>query len=415
VPGTAAACAALWKDSDGDGLSDAWESAGCVDMDCNGSCADAVDIPLPGADPHVPDIYIRYDYMVATTTNDVGTPPHSHQPPAAALEQVRQAFAAHNIALHWLAPAGSIPEHRVATLDPAPTTACAGTDFVTMLDLRAQAFAPYASALGPALQHPAYHYLVFAHNATLPDTGDGSLCPADAECVAFPDPFESGSSDIVGDDIIVAFGADIDQGYVVGVERSAGTTLHEIGHNLGLKHGSLAAAAPQTCDTYKPNYISVMGYFYQNGITIATAPGTTTRMLCASDADCTGGVCATSGACHCTDDLGSANHCYRIDFSDKQLLDLNESMLDEGAGVGGPATDQDMVAFFTAADLHFGPSSGAVDWNANGHTDNNVEVDIDNSGAANQVLQTTTDWDKLNFAFQCSSSWGAGALAGAQR
>src|SRR5262249_8642438 len=165
----AAACAAVWVDSDGDGLSDAWETAGCVDMNCNGSCGDPVDIPLAGADPHVPDIYVRYDYMVATVTNAVGTPPHSHQPPAAALEQVRQAFAAQGIALHWVAPGGPITEHQVATRDSAPTLSCAGSDFVTVHDLRAAAFAVDASALGPSLRHPAYHYLVFAHNATMPD------------------------------------------------------------------------------------------------------------------------------------------------------------------------------------------------------------------------------------------------------
>jgi hypothetical protein len=410
VPGAPAACAALWTDSDGDGLSDAWESAGCVDMNCNGSCGDAGDIPLPGADPLVPDIYIRYDYMVATVTNDVGTPPHSHQPPAAVLEQVRQAFAAHGIALHWIAPGGPIAEHRVATRDPAPAAACAGPDFVTMHDLRAEAFAAYAGALGPSLQHPAYHYLVFAHNATLPDTSLGSLCPADPECFGFPDSLGAGSSDVFGDDSIVALGADLDQGFTDGIERIAGTTMHEIGHNLGLKHGSLAAGWPQTCLTYKPNYVSVMGYWYQNGITVATAPGSTAKMPCATDADCVSGVCANPDACHCTDDLGAANYCYRLDYSSSQLRNLNEATLDENVGVGGPPGDQDIIFFSASSNFALGATVGPVDWNANGSIDSSVAVDLDDdNGTPNTTLQTTTDWDKLEFAFQCSPSWGAGA------
>src|SRR5262249_44174998 len=104
--------AARWIDSDGDGLSDAWEQAGFVDMNCNG-IQDAGDIPLPGADPLKKDLYVRYDYMAT-----VG---HSHQPPQKALDQVAQAFATHGITLHWVAPTGSIPEHQVTTRDSNAT------------------------------------------------------------------------------------------------------------------------------------------------------------------------------------------------------------------------------------------------------------------------------------------------------
>src|SRR5262249_17280614 len=52
----AGACAAspARADSDGDGLSDAWEQAGFVDLNCDG-VLDAGDIPLPGADPQRKD------------------------------------------------------------------------------------------------------------------------------------------------------------------------------------------------------------------------------------------------------------------------------------------------------------------------------------------------------------------------
>jgi hypothetical protein len=401
----AGACAAgsASTDSDGDGLSDAWEQAGYVDMNCNG-VLDAGDIALPGADPQRKDLYVRYDYMASAD--------HSHQPPQRALDQVAQAFAAHGIALHWIAPAGSIAERQVTTRDSAATAACAGADFVTMKTLRAAAFAPIAAALGPNLQHPAYHYLVFAHNATLPDTAlDGSACPIDPECGGHPDPTNSGSSDIGGDDVIVAFGYYVDSGFPIGIETWAGTILHELGHNLGLKHGSLAAAAPQTCDTYKPNYISVMGYSYQDGIQVAAAPGSASPMPCSGDADCNTGVCATASACHCTDDLGDANVCYRVDYAGTKLLDLDETSLDERVGVGGPSADQDIVVYcgIGVACALYGPSHGAIDWNRSGDIQPSVQADIDNNGSPSNLLATTTDWDKLAFTFQCSASWGAGA------
>src|SRR5262249_37424921 len=155
---------------------------------------------------------------------------------------------------------------------------------------------------------------------------------------------------------------DYDIGFTDGVERWAGTTLHEIGHNLGLEHGSLAdPAAAQKCDANKPNYLSVMGYLYQSGITVTSAPGTTTSITCTSDAQCNAGVCATPGACHCTDDL-APNVCYRIDFEGDALLNLNEASLDEASGVSGPPSSQDLVTFCRiglACVLH-GPSHGPI-------------------------------------------------------
>jgi hypothetical protein len=410
-----AACSAAgeWLDSDGDGLSDAAEAQGYIDVNFNGVYDPGIDVPLPGADPNTPDVFVKYDYMVADN--------HNYQPPQAALDQVAAAYAAHGIALHYVAPAGSIPYHEVVTLDPAPTTACAGSDFVTMAQLRAQ-------NLGNLKW--AYHYQVFAHNATLPDTGNGSACPQDPECVAGPDPLGSGQSELPGYNGIVAFGADVDQGFTVGIERFAGTTMHELGHNFGLKHGSLGAPAPQTCITFKPNYVSIMGYLYQSGIGVATAPGMVSTLACSSDADCGppvvgSGDCAIPNACHCTDDLalGGGNVCYRLDYSREKLLDLFEPSLDETLGVGGPTGDTDIVRYFAESQctpgdncgilLLTGPSDGPIDWNNDGDAaDTDAQGDIDDSGGANELLYTADDWAEsngqfvsLDFGFQCTTAF----------
>ena len=321
-------CSAV--DTDGDGLSDTWEKNGYIDMNCNG-VNDAGDIQLLGADPAVRDIYVRYDYMATAT--------HSHEPPPAALAQVAAAFATHQIHLHWLAPAGPLPgpdgmnsEYAVVSLDSSASTACAGSNFVTTATLRQNFFCNPANGGYPCstgLQNPAYHYLVFGHDSTTPNSGVlAGACPSDPLCGGRPSAGSTGVSDVGGDDFIVSFGAYVDSGTQIGIELWAATTLHELGHNLTLVHGSLADAgdSAQACSVDKPNYVSVMNYAYQLGPIIpATAVGGDTPIDCTTDSDCgpptqSSGVCATADACYCTDDLASfgGNICYRVDYSDQQ-------------------------------------------------------------------------------------------------
>ena len=403
--GPAPACSSGCADSDGDGLNDAWEIAGGVDLNGDGIIDAQHDLLLPGADPAKPDIYLKYDYMVAAETSPLGTPPHSHQPPDAAIQQVVEAFAAHGVTLHIDPQHDAIPEVPVTTLDPNPTVACAGPSFVTMETLRQQYFGS---------RKWAYHYGVFAHNAVLPDTAaDGSHCPADPICHGSFDPTSSGVSELPGSSFIVALGYDVDNSFRIGIEAQAGTFMHELGHNFGLKHGSLggpSVAEPQdSCLTYKPNYVSVMGYFYEDGIAIADQPGSTTNQSCKVDGDCPTGS-------RCTDDLDAfgGNICYRVDYSREKLLDLNEENLDETLGVQGPVTDTDIIDYFSASSFQTGPSNGTrIDWNSDGAIENMVQADLDNdSGSPTMLLFTGDDWEtvngafvNLNFKFQCTTAF----------
>ena len=390
------ACSSGCADSDGDGLNDAWEIAGGIDMNGDGRIDDQYDVMLPGADPNKPDVYVKYDYLVAPT--------HTHKPPPAAIQQVVQAYEAHGIALHIDPVHDAIPEVQVTTLDPAPTLACAGPSFVTMQTLRQQYFGN---------RKWAYHYGVFAHNSTLPDTAaDGSSCPVDPECLGHPDPTGTGRAEVPGSSFIVSLGYLFDSGLPVGIESLAGTFMHELGHNFGLKHGSLAAPAPQTCLLNKPNYISVMDYSYQSGIPVGTKPGSTSFVSCNVDTDCPSGS-------HCTDDLGGAgggNVCYRVDYSREKLLDLNESALNETLGVGSSAGDTDIVVYCGAGVgcSLTGPSHGPIDWNNDGNaTETNVAADIENNGGEPALL-TANDWEiangffqNLNFKFQCTTAFAS--------
>jgi predicted DsbA family dithiol-disulfide isomerase len=426
--GPVPACSSGCPDSDGDGLNDAWEIAGGIDIDNDGVIdASKGDVLLPGADPNRPDIYIKYDYMATQT--------HSHQPPAKAWDQMQAMFAAHGITLHVLAPASAIPEHHVTTLDPNATSACAGNDFITMQQLRTQ----YLGNL-----RYAYHYMVFAHDSTTPH--DGSLvaaCPVDALCGSRPTAGATGVADLPGGAAIISFGAYVDSNTQIGIELWASTMMHELGHNFGLVHGSLAdpGNAAQECLNFKPNYISVMNFTYQlDTIVPVTAPGTITPISCSTDADCgppavTSGTCATSNSCFCTDDLGPGNNvCYRPDYAEDDLLNLNETTLDEHVGVGGPPSLDDIVWYFYEGGTLPGPSNGGpIDWDNNGVFENLSTCvnalppgqgpnghcpDINNDGLNNDQMDTTADWTQVNgqfinfnFQFQCTAAFQSGSGA----
>jgi hypothetical protein len=61
--GVAPACSSGCADGDRDGLNDAWEVAGGVDLDGDGVVDTCHDLLLPGADRNVPDVFVMYDWM----------------------------------------------------------------------------------------------------------------------------------------------------------------------------------------------------------------------------------------------------------------------------------------------------------------------------------------------------------------
>ncbi len=107
------------NDSDGDGLPDAWEYAqGYYDTQ-----DPTQRIPLPGADPGVPDVFIQYDYMCSKVVNgtcDTSPGQHSHKLRAEAVNWVTQVFAEHNINVHFI-EGNAIQEETCTTDDPDGT------------------------------------------------------------------------------------------------------------------------------------------------------------------------------------------------------------------------------------------------------------------------------------------------------
>lgn len=386
-------------DTDGDGLNDAWEIQGGVDLNCDGEIDPKHDLLLPAADPLKKDVYLEYAYMVLP---DQGTAcaaaadcsagqscsggicrGHSHAPSHKAIRAVVDAFERQGIALH-VDRGAALPHHPVVTYDPVDPV-CSGSDAVNFYDQKAQFF--------DSRRMLAYHYAIFGHYNTCGSAAGCSLC---SPGVAFG---LGGRAELPGNDFIISTGAFFDAvGIHPGTEHEAGLLMHELGHNLNLRH-----AGDGDLPDFKPNYLSAINdAFVYPGIPVAGQPGSTNPISCQVTADC-----PPEAIC------GSFSHvCTRIDYSSEALPTLDESNLDENAGIGG--TTNDITSFVCPASLGFeeraGAGIGPIDWNCNGvATETNLTADINADGAPPPTPTLTTlltghaDWPNLQLGFQCTA------------
>jgi len=176
----------------------------------------------------------------------------------------------------------------------------------------------------------------------------------------------SGMAEVSGNDFIVSLGHVINEvGNPPDRFNIGGTFMHELGHNLGLRHGGGFDSTAEDVPNYKPNYLSVMNYSYQFvGIPMSNP--------CKVDPDCPDGA------------LCNGTTCARIDYSNQVLPTgtatpglLNENgALDETAGLGSGNTD---MFFFTDARCNFqvAPAQGPVDWDGDGIAGDNTAVTAD--------------------------------------
>ena len=375
-----------WTDSDGDGLNDTWETNGYVDVNCNGVNDAGIDTPLPGADPHKPNVYVKWDYMSGGG--------HTHMPSASAMAAVRAAYAGHDTLLGLFPASDAIAEHAVVSLEaPGALPACAGGDAVSFYEIKAAHF--------PSYLRPAYHYAVFAHYNTCDSDGACAACPTSGKSGLAPTFGTTGISELPGNDFIVSLGQLIDQGAPVSDLANAGTFMHELGHNLGLRHGGGDDL------NNKPNYLSVMNYTYQFGIGFTASPGP-----------------------YPTDTNDPALG-YRIDYSSFTGGTLHEGApaggvcVSDGSGgmsepaglVGAPAGNTDVMVFYSngAGQNAYAPSNGtAVDWDGTPPATNvSAYADVSGDGAC-QALGGFNDWAQshagantrdtaLAIGFQCNA------------
>jgi len=374
--GALPACSSGCADSDGDGLNDAWEVAGGIDLNNDGKIDRRNDLLLPDADAMRPDIYVQYDWMdyglndvPCATDSDCtvdsrhaterctgpATPysakscvqsciadtdctalgpshigdrciqsqcEHTHDPEAlapGALQAVVDVFAVHGFNLH-IVRGHALPHSRVLSFRP-PSAACEGADVppgtlgayaVNFYDLKQAGFDPAKAA--------AYHYSVFGHYGACDSPANCGACAATKGTT--PSFGETGQAEISGNDFFVSLGNFFnDLAASPTIINLGGTFMHELGHNLGLHHaGGVTVPGTQCADTgtcqdspnYKPNYLSVMNYRYQFS-GILEGEALGSNAFRTCRSDAD---CSSQGHCRA---LGSIGICARLDFSNQTL------------------------------------------------------------------------------------------------
>jgi PKD repeat protein len=337
-------------DTDGDGLPDDWEING-ITIDSNGivtlgNTGNGVFINLPamGADPEHKDIFVHADWM-EPSPDGVGFKPNSR-----AIKMVIDAFAIAPVAnpdgkpginLHvdfgptsimnpvtgqtWDAQskAGEVPYQ--AVLEDSPGTK---SNWPAALDT------VKALRFNPAKRSAVFHYALYCNRY-----GQGGKATGGGV-----------SRGIDASDFILATGS---VGFYPITE--ACYFMHELGHNLGLRHGGDEDVL------YKPNYISIMNYRFDY-IGILNGPGGR-----------------------------------EIDYSRRTLDTLDETHLDEAIGINDPeghvTTWNSWPRVDDPGSLHnacvdnpdffyrlFFPAM-ALDWNCDGaETTTPVSADINSDG-----------------------------------
>jgi hypothetical protein len=205
-------------DTDDDGIGDGDEVLGT---------ADGLDLPAFGTDPRRKDMLVEHDWQ----DDSVGCLLHSHKPSAGALDELRFAFAAMPVPN----PDGTTGINLIQDIGQGGIfnggnfVDVANALIVGKLDADFQAYKTQnfaANRLG------YFHYVIHTHAFST-------------------NPTSSGVAEIVGDDLLVTLRCNPSQ------PRIRNTLMHELGHNLGLRHGG-----DVNCNN-KPNYNSVMNYLYQ--------------------------------------------------------------------------------------------------------------------------------------------------------
>ncbi len=168
------------------------------------------------------------------------------------------------------------------------------------------------------------------------------------------------------------------------INLSAGSFMHELGHNLGLGHGGpRLLAEPGVEINHKPNYLSVMNHSFQRyGLIIRAS----------SSAPFTEGKIDYSR------------------FSQSQLNTLNENSLSESTGLGSNASNYGTRRYCNLSDSWVAvtgsrgalvSASSNVDFNCNGSSGDSGVYDVTGSVSAPSPGETLTsfdDWANLQYA-----------------
>jgi hypothetical protein len=326
------------KDSDGDAIPDSWEKNG-IDINLDGN----IDLTLNDADYEHKDIYVEVDYMN-------GRPFHS-----GAQHDVKRAFA--NAPVDN--PDNSIGINLHIDIDellPYREALNLDNKWTDYYEIKEDHFGTGLERTDPMTiiaKKRIYHYCLFINHFAKWNATSGS----------WQTKLNSGIAERPGNDLIVSLGTPTLQDRMY----QSATFMHELGHNLGLRHGG------NDTTNHKPNYLSIMNYLFQFTFDVPGRP---------------------------------------LDFSWVELPSLIEDDLDENLGVQG----QNLAR--TAYTLPDGTKkivflNDPLDWNGDGDTtDNNAFGNINNfkgNSPQGEVLTGYADWDNLVYRFTDKSAFSDGA------
>jgi len=324
-------------DSDGDALLDSWEING---YDANNDGTLEVDLPALGSDPFRPDLYVEVDVMqglanppVAPTATTPGVFQASQQMFAAA--PVLNPLTDSGIAL-TVDASGSIANTSTLHFGAIIPGNGTSTDFATI-----------RNANFTAARDDIYHYGIWGDALVGGYSGVSDV--------------DFGGSE-VGDDFLVSF--DNFSNTYQTLRSQVETFVHELGHNLSLRHGGV------THRRYNPQYWSAMSYTWQlrSGQNNAARRN---RVTCAPIYWANAAATEPNGA-------APANPNAIVDYSHGMgpTIVENNNSLQEPTGVCG----------------------FPVDWNNDGDaTDTNLSVNANDEGGGTETLIDVSNWANLRF------------------
>lgn len=319
----------LSRDSDGDGIPDLWELRGYT---VNGVF---VDLPAMGANPWHKDLFVWMDYMVTPSSTNLG-------------------------------PSQTVIDNIKAVFNNAPVQNPDGTTGIHIHPILKNQV-PYAQTLGVAND---YIQVWTDFDALKQDSFNTAYAPT-FRYMIWANTYNQGTSsglarNIPAVDFIVSLGG---WPTVGGTDwQKLGTFIHELGHCLGLTHGGSDHV------NYKPNYLSVMNYFFQ-----------------------TWGLYKDGH-------WGDAGYPLNFDYQRIDTPSLNKAALQEGLGLTG-ADDVSAYGtryYYVSGGSYYSTSianaAAGIDWNHNGEIDTSpVSADINGSGYTTETLTAQNNWPNINY------------------
>ena len=292
-------------DFDGDGIPDGVERFGVVNP--NGVLLSDLSDGITRPDPCRPNIIVQYDMM-----SDAN---HNHIPHPSALNMLRTAF--NNAGTLVDAPPPSdCPYAGFPTRDDGGIglILIRGDEIGERTPVRLSDLPEIRDASLDAELKPYVHYALWAHDVASSVTSArvAGVCCEGKDFIISLGGFGSGNGSIL---------------------RQAGTFMHELGHALGLSHWGkkfidVDQNGNETGRNCKPNYQSVMNYFFSGGMV----------------------------------DVNTGDQI--IDFSRSALPTIDESALTEATGIGGSLLRTSWCDPSNTA--RGGAGNGPLDWDWSG-------------------------------------------------